>query len=271
MQRSDIRAVGDLAGEASSVVTTLVRGMHAGIASRVFGSIGPSATPTRAIHDGLTRAIYAGVDRGMRGATHAAGALAAEIWGDEADEALESRTSSAAAAIAAVNGLYGHQLTERENPLAGAMVIRHRGKPVALTTDSLAAAFPAAAGRVASFCTAGALPSGHGLGGPARAKTTAAMANGWATILDSAQFFCGTTPDCMCRSTAERSPKFSTCCTPSGRSPSATSCWWVTRWADWWRAALATMAPSNNLDGPMPSVMLCALARRIWGPIWKRV
>ena len=151
MQRSDIRAVGELAGEASSVLTSLVRGMHAGIASRVFSSIGPSAAPTRAIHDGLTQAIYASVDRGMRGATHAAGALAAEIWGDEAAEALESRTSSAAAAIAAVNGLYGHQLTERENPLAGAMVIRHRGKPVALTTDSLAAAFPAATGRVAVF------------------------------------------------------------------------------------------------------------------------
>ena len=65
MRRSDIRAVGELAGEASSVLTSLVRGMHAGIASRVFGSIGPSAAPTRAIHDGLTQAIYAGVDRGM--------------------------------------------------------------------------------------------------------------------------------------------------------------------------------------------------------------
>jgi hypothetical protein len=57
MQRSDIRAVGDLAGEASSVLTALVRGMHAGISGRVFDSIGPSATPTRTIHDGLTRAI----------------------------------------------------------------------------------------------------------------------------------------------------------------------------------------------------------------------
>jgi pimeloyl-ACP methyl ester carboxylesterase len=151
MQRSDIRAVGDLAGEASSVLTTLVRGMHAGIAGRVFDSIGPSATPTRMIHDGLTKAIYSGVDRGLRGATRAASAVAAEVWGNEADEALESRTDAAAAAIAAVNGLYGDELTERENPLAGAMVIRHGDKPVALTTDSLAAAFPAATNRVAVF------------------------------------------------------------------------------------------------------------------------
>jgi pimeloyl-ACP methyl ester carboxylesterase len=151
MQRSDIRAVGELAGEASSLVTTLVRGMHAGIAGRVFGSIGPTATPTRTIHDGLTHAIYRSVDRGIRGATRAAGMVAAEIWGNEADEALEARIGSAAAAIAAVNGLYGDQLTERENPLAGAMVVRRRGKPVALTTDSLAAAFPAATDRVVVF------------------------------------------------------------------------------------------------------------------------
>lgn len=150
MQRSDIRAVGDLAGEASSVVTTLVRGMHAGIARRVFGSIGPSAAPTRMIHDGLTQAIYGSVDRGIRGATHAVGTVAAEIWGNDGDEALESRAGSAAA-IAAVNGLYGDQLTERDNPLAGAMVIRHRRKPVPLAADSLAAAFPTATDRVVVF------------------------------------------------------------------------------------------------------------------------
>jgi len=151
MQRSDIRAVGDLAAEASSVLTTLVRGMHAGIAGRVFGSIGPVATPTRVIHDGLTRAIYGGVDRGLRGATRAASVVAAEIWGNEADEALESRTDSVAAAIAAVNGIYGDELTDHANPLAGAMTIRHDGTSVALTADALSATFPAATGRVVVF------------------------------------------------------------------------------------------------------------------------
>ncbi|BBX44982.1 permease [Mycobacterium cookii] len=151
MQRTDIRAVGDLAGEATSVLTALVRGMHAGIAGRVFDSIGPSATPTRTIHDGLTRAIYSGVDRGLRGATRAAGIVAAEIWGDETHDALESRSDTVAAAIAAVNGIYGDELADRENPLAGAMVVRHDGESIALTADSLAAAFPAATNRVAVF------------------------------------------------------------------------------------------------------------------------
>jgi pimeloyl-ACP methyl ester carboxylesterase len=151
MQRSDIRAVGDLAGEATSVLTTLVRGMHAGIAGRVFDSVGPVAAPTRTIHDGLTRAIYTGVDRGLRGASRVAGVVAAEIWGNEVDDALESRTDMAGAVLAAVNGIYGDELTEHGNPLAGAMVVRHAGKSVALTTDDLAAAYPAATGRVVVF------------------------------------------------------------------------------------------------------------------------
>ena len=151
MQRSDIRAVGDLAGEATSVLTTLVRGMHAGIAGRIFDSVGPVAAPPRIIHDGLTRAIYTGVDRGLRGASRVAGMVAAEIWGNEVDEALESRTDTVSAVLAAVNGIYGDELTEHENPLAGAMVVRHAGKSVALTTDDLAAAYPAATGRVVVF------------------------------------------------------------------------------------------------------------------------
>ena len=150
MRRSDIQAVGRLAGEASSMVTTLVRGMHAGIAGRVFASIGPPATPTRLIHDGLTRAIYGGVDRGIRGATQAAGAVAAELWGDDGDEALESRTTPAAL-LAAVNGIYGDELTERDNSLASPMAIRHRGKVVPPTADGLAAAFPSATDRVVVF------------------------------------------------------------------------------------------------------------------------
>jgi len=125
--------------------------MHAGIAGRVFGSIGPAATPTRVIHDGLTQAIYGGVDRGLRGATRAASVVAAEIWGNEADEALESRTDSVAAAIAAINGIYGDELTDHANPLAGAMTIRHDGTSVALTADALSATFPAATGRVVVF------------------------------------------------------------------------------------------------------------------------
>ena len=245
MQRSDIRAVGDLAGEASSVLTTLVRGMHAGISGRVFDSIGPSATPTRTIHDGLTRAIYSGVDRGIRGAAHVAGIVAAEIWGNEADEALESRTDSTAAAIAAVNGIYGDVLTEQREPAR-----RRDDDPVRRQTGSADDRGPR-----------GGIPGGHQPRRRLRARLVPDRAvmvpaagrgrrrpklrrNGCATISDTARFFCGTTPDCMCRSMAARSPKFSSCCMTSGQSPSPSSSWSAIRWAVWWRAAHATTGRS---------------------------
>ena len=67
MQRRDIKAVGALAGDASGVVTALVRDMHAGIASRVFAAVGPPSRPTQIIHDGVAQAVYAAVDHGLRG------------------------------------------------------------------------------------------------------------------------------------------------------------------------------------------------------------
>ena len=77
--------------------------------------------------------------------------LAAEIWGNEVDQALESRTDTVSAVLAALNGIYGDELTDQENPLAGAMVIRQSGKPVALTTEALTEAYPTANGRVVVF------------------------------------------------------------------------------------------------------------------------
>lgn len=105
MRRSDIQAVGDLAGEASSVLTSFVRGMHAGIAGRVFTSIGPTAAPTKVVHNTVASTVYEGVDRGIRGAARAISAVAAEMVSDEADEQIDSR-SGAAGAIAARRPTY---------------------------------------------------------------------------------------------------------------------------------------------------------------------
>jgi PGAP1-like protein len=150
MRRRDIRAVGLLASEASGVVTTLVRDMHAGIAGRVFSSVGPSSRPTQLIHDGLTRVIYGAVDQGLRGATTLGGVVASEMWGRDGDEALETRDDTGGA-MAAINGIYGDQLAGQDNPLALTMQIRQHGQPVALTEDGLSSAFPRATGRLAVF------------------------------------------------------------------------------------------------------------------------
>jgi hypothetical protein len=88
MRGRDIEAVGELAGEASNVVTTLVRDMHAGIAGRVFGGIGPSSKPTQVIHDGIARTVYGTVDHGLRGATKAGGVLASQVWSRDCAQCL---------------------------------------------------------------------------------------------------------------------------------------------------------------------------------------
>jgi len=150
MRGRDIEAVGELAGEGSNVVTTLVRDMHAGIAGRVFGAIGPSSKPTQVIHDGIARTVYGTVDHGLRGATKAGGVLASQVWGRGDDEGLDSR-GRVAGALAAVNGIYGHQLASHRNGLALTMQIRQHGSVVPLSDESLSAAFPEATGRVVVF------------------------------------------------------------------------------------------------------------------------
>ena len=117
MQRRDIKAVGALAGDASGVVTALVRDMHAGIASRVFAAVGPPSRPTQIIHDGIALAVYAAVDHGLRRAAKVGGAIASEVWGREGDQSLKS-CSRASGPIAAVNGIYGDQMASHSDGLA---------------------------------------------------------------------------------------------------------------------------------------------------------
>jgi hypothetical protein len=81
------------------MLMTAVRDMHAGIASRVFGAIGPAAKPTQIIPDAAARSIYSGVDGGIRGATRVAGALASKAWGRDGDESLESQPTDMAAVL----------------------------------------------------------------------------------------------------------------------------------------------------------------------------
>lgn len=150
MQGHEIRSLADLAGEGTRVLTTLVRDMHRGIASRVFTSIGPAAAPVRVIHDTTASTVYSLVDNAVRGSLYGAGALAAHAWGTEDDETVAARPR-VAAALAAVNGIYGDELTNRENGFALRMQIRRKGQPVALTADAIAEAFPQATGRIAVF------------------------------------------------------------------------------------------------------------------------
>lgn len=150
MQGHEIRSLADLAGEGTRVLTTFVRDMHHGIASRVFDSIGPAAKPVQAIHDGAASTVYTLVDAAVRGSLYGAGALAAETISNDDDPTVQARPR-VAGALAALNGIYGDEMTNRNNGFALNMQIRRKGQPVALTPDSLRQAFPTATGRVVVF------------------------------------------------------------------------------------------------------------------------
>src|SRR5215813_5606531 len=77
MYRSDIRAVGELAGDGLAAGSSLIAQMHADIAGRPFGALGPAAAPVRLLHDGISRAVYGGVRGGLRLAAKGGAALAA--------------------------------------------------------------------------------------------------------------------------------------------------------------------------------------------------
>ena len=150
MQRQEIRSLGDLAGEGTRVLTNLVRDMHSGIASRVFGLIGPVSKPVEVAHNTTAAVTYYAVDRAVRASLHGAGAVAAEACGSDEHDTVQSHPR-VAGVIAALNGIYGDEMTDRGNAFALTMQIRRHGKPVHLNAAAIAAAFPKATGRVVVF------------------------------------------------------------------------------------------------------------------------
>lgn len=129
----DLRGASRLAIDATQGITALVEEMHRTIGSgpAVLGS--PLAVPVGAI----TRIVYGGVGG-------AAGLVGAGI-----DKALASLvpllgeanpTFEHEAVLAAVNGVLGDYLEATDNPLAIRMQLRVAGKPVAPTSESIAAA-----------------------------------------------------------------------------------------------------------------------------------
>jgi pimeloyl-ACP methyl ester carboxylesterase len=150
VQRQEIRSLADLAGEGTRILTTLVRDTHSGIARRVFGAIGPVSKPVEVVHNTAAAATYYAVDRGLRASLRGAGELAAGVCSSEEDDPVETQPK-AAGVIAALNGIYGDELTERGNGFALTMQVRDRGEPVAMNADAVAAAFPKATGRIVVF------------------------------------------------------------------------------------------------------------------------
>src|SRR5215217_796382 len=125
------------------------RDMHEGIAGRPFRILGPMAAPVRIAHDGISRAVHAGVRTALRALPQGGAHALALRAGDEAPP-VGTRTPGALV-VAALNGVYGNHLATRGNALALDMEVRRHGAPVPITPDGLAAAFPDATSRIVVF------------------------------------------------------------------------------------------------------------------------
>ncbi|KUI32714.1 triacylglycerol lipase [Mycobacterium sp. GA-2829] len=148
MRATEVRALGEVAGEGVTVLHGVVRGMHKGIASRVFASVGPAARPVQVIHDAIAETVYTAVGAAGQRIPEAIGALAANRFDDDMPV---DRLPRAAEAIAALNGIYGDELADRGNALATTMAVRLNGHAVDLAPAPLARAFPEATNRIVVF------------------------------------------------------------------------------------------------------------------------
>ena len=154
MRAAELRAFGDLVGDAAAEIAELARGVHEAVADRMFAALGPSASPVRAAHDTIAAAAYRGA-RALAGSVVRGGAFAGGLAVDEDAPSL-SESGRGRALVAALNGAWGDRMAERGSPLALSMTVRSQRRDVGTDRPSLASAFVDATARVAVFV--------HGLG-----------------------------------------------------------------------------------------------------------
>jgi len=116
VRRDEIRAAGEVAGEALGGTGGIVRDVHRGLAQRVFGMLGEAAAPVRVAHDGIAGLAYASVRLGLRAVPSEGGrALALSAQPDAGALADSPR---GALALGAVNGMWGDRIERDHAPLA---------------------------------------------------------------------------------------------------------------------------------------------------------
>jgi hypothetical protein len=149
MRRDELRALGDLAGDAAAGIAGQARDVHEGIAARVFGALGPPAAPVRLAHDRISARAYSAASA-LSGALIRSGTTAASLARPQdapsMADALRGRL-----VVGAINGMWGDRLHHRESALETPMAVRLRGRLVAPDAGSLRLAFPAASPRIAVF------------------------------------------------------------------------------------------------------------------------
>lgn len=138
---SDLLGLTRLAVGATGGLTDLVEEMHHTI---LAGAVHPLRRPTPGRTRGVTGLVY----RGIRGTTRLVGRSLEALGGLLPPPGGRPSSSGREAALAVLNGICGDHLEASGNPLAIAMRFREAGRPLELDAAALAAAFPAATGKV---------------------------------------------------------------------------------------------------------------------------
>jgi len=143
-------AAASLTGRGFGEAVRRVEEVHEAIARRAFVASGTPTSPARRLHDAIAAGSYGAV----RAAGSAAGALAATALRARPPRNASgwfSATRGGSLALAALNGFLGDRLERERSELAIEMELWQAGRAVPVDRESLAAAFPTAAPRLAVF------------------------------------------------------------------------------------------------------------------------
>jgi hypothetical protein len=127
---------------ADDLLVRTARDTHLAVLDRVGGVTGSRG----ALHRGIAGAVYGGLGLGLRAASTGLDKMAAAGAGPRLEDGARGRFVSSA-----VNGLIGDKLVAERPRLAIPMAVRLHGADVTPEPGALAAAYPAATGRLVLF------------------------------------------------------------------------------------------------------------------------
>jgi pimeloyl-ACP methyl ester carboxylesterase len=113
---SELKAAGELAGEALGGAGAIVRDVQRGVAARVFGLLGWGAAPVRVAHDGISTAVHSSVRAGLRAVPRGGGRALALSAPPGAPRLAD--TPGGSFALGAINGMWGDRLARDHAALA---------------------------------------------------------------------------------------------------------------------------------------------------------
>jgi hypothetical protein len=148
-RQEELRAAGDLVGDALGGMVGVVGDVHRAVSGRVDAFLPPAARPVTLLHDTIAGAVYTGVAAAHRLAPARSAEVLARTGPEDAPPPSQSRVGRAV--LPAVNGLWGDRVAERQPVLAVPMAARVGDRDLPLDAAAIRAAFPGATSRVVVF------------------------------------------------------------------------------------------------------------------------